>query len=117
MKLITILLILFVPVLNISLNTSAKMTARKADTYLGALHSYHFLATFTISVLIVLCLLALYWTGIELSRAILIMGAISILGGSLFGVLFYQETLSWIEWFIFLNLTGLIIYRFVLSLR
>ena len=113
MKLLTIMLILCVPVLNISLNTSIKNTAYNADTLISAIGSHGFLISFFIGMALMLCLLCLYSTGITLSRAILFMGAISILGGSLFGVLFFNETLNRIEWLLFSMLSVLLIYRFI----
>ena len=61
---------------------------------------------------IVVCLLGLYASGITLSRAVLVMGAVSILGGSLFGVFYYHETLNIVEWMLFAALSALLLYRF-----
>lgn len=113
MKLVTILLILLVPVLNISLNTSVKSTANNAGTYIEAIRSHEILLPFLIGILLIGCMLGLYFTGINLSRAILTMGAISILGGSLFGVYYYNETLHIVEWLLFAAISGLLLYRLI----
>ena len=111
MRFLTILLILCVPVLNIGLNTSIKITANHSQTFWGALGSLGFLISFLVGIALMLSLLGLYSSGIGLARAILIMGAISILGGGLFGVFFYHETLSAVEWLLFFVLSVLLLYR------
>jgi multidrug transporter EmrE-like cation transporter len=115
MKLLNVILILFVPVLNIGLNTAVKKTANTSGTFLGAFPSWGLLISYAIAMAIVLCLLGLYASGITLSRAILIMGAVSILGGSLFGVFYYHETLNIVEWMLFAVLSTLLLYRFFIE--
>jgi len=78
MKMLNVILILFVPVLNIGLNTAVKKTANASGTFLGAFPSWGLLISYAIAMAIVLCLLGLYASGITLSRAILVMGAVSI---------------------------------------
>jgi len=113
MKLLTIMLILSVPVINIGIHTAIRnSTAQAGGSFSGAFFSYGFLLAFSLGVLLTLCLLALYTSGITLSRAILYMAAISIIGGSLFGVLCLRETLNTVEWLIFVTLSALLLYRF-----
>ncbi|MBW1722573.1 MAG: hypothetical protein JRH13_09045 [Deltaproteobacteria bacterium] len=111
MKLLSILLIVAVSVLNVTLNLMLKKTAGGGGDLLQVLLSNRFLGCLLIGLLSFACLFALYSTGINLSRGILMMGAISILGGSLYGVVVYRENLHPSEWGIFLLLALLIIYR------
>jgi len=113
MSLKTILLIIVVPILNIGLNFGLKITAQKPGSYIQALSSKNFFYSFAVGVASVLCILALYKTCVPLSRGILLMGAISILGGSLFGVYFRKETLTEVEWIIFVLIAAMLIYRFI----
>jgi len=115
MKLLNIILIFFVPVLNIGLNTAVKKTANASGTFLGAFPSWGLLISYAIAMAIVMCLLGLYASGITLSRAILVMGAVSILGGSLFGVFYYHETLNIVEWMLYAVLSTLLLYRFFIE--
>lgn len=111
MKTLSFLLIVAVSVLNVALNLCLKKTAAGTAGFSQALLSGGFIGCFFIGLLSFAGLFALYSTGITLSRGILMMGAISILGGSLYGVVFFQERLQPIEWGIFLLLALLIAYR------
>ena len=113
MKVTAIVMIIVVPILNIALNCSLKVNAGKSDSFLKALLSEKFIYSFIIGVMSILCLLALYSTKIELSRGILLMGAMSIFGGSLYGVIFLEEKLTNIEWAILIFIGALMIYRLI----
>lgn len=111
MKTLSFLLIVAVSVLNVALNLCLKKTTAGAVGIPQAWLSWGFIGCLFIGLLSFSGLFALYSTGITLSRGILMMGAISILGGSLYGVVFFKERLQPVEWGIFLLLTLLIIYR------
>ena len=111
MKSMTILLIVAVSILNVALNLSLKRTAGSGETLLQTIMSGPFVGCLLIGLLSFSSLFALYSTGITLSRGILMMGAVSILGGSLYGVLIYDEKLHASEWLIFSLLTVLLAYR------
>ncbi len=116
MKVVTLLLILSIPILNIGIHAAIKnTTALAGGSFSGSFFSYGFLLAFTLCVALVFCLLGLYSSGITLSRAILFMGAISILGGSLTGVFCLGERLNTIEWLLFANLSAIMLYRFCLA--
>ena len=111
MKALSILLIIAVSVLNVALNLCLKKTAALPGGFTQLLLSRPFLGSFAVGMASFLSLFALYSTGITLSRGILMMGAISILGGGLYGVVLYDETLHVSEWIIFSLLTILLAYR------
>ncbi len=111
MKSLTILLIITVSILNIFLNLSLKKTAGTGDGLYQSIMSGAFVVCLLIGLLSFSSLFALYCTGITLSRGILMMGAISILGGSLYGVCLHGEKLHASEWVIFFFLAVLLAYR------
>jgi multidrug transporter EmrE-like cation transporter len=111
MKSLTIILIIAVSVMNVALNLSLKRTAGTGDTLSQTIMSGGFAACLLIGLLSFSSLFALYSTGITLSRGILMMGAVSILGGSLYGVFLYNEKLHPSEWLIFSLLAALLAYR------
>ena len=116
MKVLTIMLVLSIPVLNIAIHAAIKnVIALSGGSFAESFFSYGFLLAFWLCALLAVCLLALYSSGITLPRAILFMGAISILGGSLFGVVCLGENLTGVEWLLFANLSLLITYRFFLA--
>lgn len=111
MKALSIFLIFAVSVLNVALNLCLKKTAAVPGGASQVLMSRSFMYSFAVGIFSFLSLLALYSTGVTLSRGILMMGAVSILGGSLYGVFFYHETLHLSEWIIFSLLALLLAYR------
>ena len=113
MKALTVMLIITVSVMNVALNLCLKKTAGLAGGFREAVMSGSFIGCFVVGLISFASLFALYSTGITLSRGILMMGAISILGGSLYGVVFYGERLHTSEWIIFALLTLLLAYRWV----
>jgi len=116
MKALTVMLIISVSVMNVALNLCLKKTAGLvAGGFRGAVMSWSFTGCFVIGLISFGSLFALYSTGISLSRGILMMGAISILGGSLYGVVVYGERLHTSEWIIFALLTLLLAYRWFLK--
>ena len=104
-------LILTVAVLNISLNVATQWTAGNAVGFLDAVKSTRFALAFTIGFLSLLGLIGVYSSGLNLGRGILLMGAVSILGGTLFAVFVRGAKLPAVEWCIFGTLLVLIAYR------
>ncbi len=113
MKSLTILLIMTVSILNVFLNLSLKKTAGAGEGLYESIMSGGFVVCLLIGLLSFSGLFALYSTGITLSRGILLMGAISILGGSLYGVFLHGEKLHVSEWMIFCLLAVLLTYRWL----
>lgn len=116
MKAATLLLIFFIPFLNIAIHAAIKNAITIAGgSFSGSFFSYGFLLAFSLGIALVVSLFGLYASGLTLSRAILFMGVISILGGSLFGVVYFDEHLTRVEWLLFANLSVLLTYRFFLT--
>lgn len=115
MKIPIWLLIVAAPVLNIALNLTLQKAARQGSDFLSATRTTEFLVAFALGLCSMLTILLLYSTGVSLARAILLMGAISILGGSAYGVLKLGNTLDWIEWGLLLLIAALLLYRAIKS--
>jgi hypothetical protein len=90
-------LVVCIPILNIALNTAAKSVGSPDRTLVSALISWKFALAFCIGSTSLVLLVALYRTGIPLGRAILLMGAMSILGGAAWGYLFHRVAPTPIE--------------------
>lgn len=116
MKINSYLLICLVAIINVSLNANIKRTALQDETFSGALFSVNFILCFIIGICSLLLLLAVYQSGVNLARGILLMGAISILGGTIFGVLVKQNKLDTIEWVIFFTIAALYAYKLLKEL-
>lgn len=111
MKPLTIVLIAAVSIGSIGLNILLKKTADKADNFVTAVLSQDFAVAFFVGTCTALLMLAVYLMKIDLARAILLMGALSILGGAVVGVVLFDNRLDAIEWGIFGLLAILYAYR------
>lgn len=87
-----------VGVTNVFLNYLVQRAASQDGEALQNLFSLSFLAAFCVGVVSLLFLFLLYSSRVELGRAILLMGATSIVGGSLFGLAVSSAKFSMIEW-------------------
>ena len=96
---------------SIGLNILLKKTADKADSFINAVLSQDFAVSFLVGTCTALLMLAVYLTTIELARAVLLMGALSILGGTMIGVVVFNNRLDAVEWGIFGILVSLYAYR------
>jgi hypothetical protein len=103
---------MLVSALNVSLSIFAKKTGKQGGTFYEALTSTTFLWTMVIGTASVLCLIGVYRQGFEVSRGLLFMGALSILGGSLFALWYYGTKITGIEWILFGCIATLIAVRF-----
>ena len=99
-RIIALGFVIFVGILNIALNSWVKKAAEASSSFTEALLSHSFIIAFVIGLCSILCLLAVYSSKISLSSGILFMGATSIVGGSLYGVLVRGEKLPILEWII-----------------
>ena len=70
-----------------------------------------FLLAFLVGTISLLSIFSLYSLKIELGRAILLMGAASIVGGSLIAVIFFNTTLTSSEYAILALISVLYEYR------
>lgn len=114
MKLQTILFILAIPLFNIGAHAFTRKALLQSDgTFLGAMFTPQYLTGFICALAIALCFLAVYTSsGLTMSRVLLFIGAMSIITGSLFGVVVFGETLKPIEWALFATLVAILFYRF-----
>ncbi len=111
MRSITVFIITAVAVSSIALNILLKRTAENALGFTDALMSVRFALAFAVGTCAALLMLWLYVTRIDLARAILLMGALSIIGGTLIGVMFYRDKLDSVEWLLFGTIVVLYMYR------
>jgi hypothetical protein len=112
MNLLSVLFLILVPVFNIALNTFAWRTAKAANTYIDAVFSPLFLLTMCVGTASVLCMVGLYRQEVQLPKGILLMGAMSILGGSLWGVWYSRVHLNVLDWIIFALIAASMIAKF-----
>ena len=106
-----VVFILIVGVANIALNIFVNKAATLHETYFVALKSTTFFIAFLIGAFAVLSMLYLYNSKIDLGRAILLMGATSIIGGSLYGVFCMGNKFDLIEIIILFVIGSLYFYR------
>ena len=100
--------VLAVPLINIVLNTLVQATAQLGKPYFPSIFSWPFFAAYMVGTVSILTMLALYQTGVSLGSGILLMGAVSIVGGAVFGMLRDQQLLPVDE----LMLLGVIVILF-----
>ena len=102
-----------VPILNIVLNTFARRTAIEANSFLEAILSVNFAITFAVGMASVLAMISLYRSGVALPRAIIFMGAISIVGGAIWGFFHANLRPNFLEVVLIAVITMLMLVRFV----
>lgn len=108
-----ILFVLCVAFANIGLNIFTRKAATSTASYSRALTSTDFLIALIIGTCSALSLLAVYRSDLNLSQGILLMGAISIVGGSLIGVFVFGNRLQMGEWFLLAAVIILFGYRWL----
>ena len=110
-------LTLALALINIVLNFAASWTAASGRSYLLTILSPRFLLLCGLSFLSLLALVALYRSGFSVARGILIAGAVSILVGTIAGVVFEHspvprlERLTPPEWALMATMAVLLLYR------
>jgi hypothetical protein len=105
------ILVIAVGVLNIAFNIQAQRAATHSNSWLDGIITLNFLALFLIGCASLVALYTLYLQQVILARGILLMGAISIVGGTLFGVLARGNRLDAIEWYLVVAIVLLFCYR------
>ena len=108
------LLAVAVGLINIVFNLQAQRAAYRGD-WMGGILSFDFFLLFCIGCCSLLVLYSLYAQQVPLARGILLMGAISIIGGTSFGVLTRGNSLDAVEWMLVAAICILFIYRFLRS--
>jgi hypothetical protein len=111
MKTMAAIMLLGVPILNVVLNSSLQRAATGSKTIGGAIGSVDFGIATIAGLASMLGLLLLYSTGINLARGILLMGAVFIVGGSLYGVFVRKHSLSYAEYAMLFLISALLLYR------
>jgi hypothetical protein len=107
------ILVVLVGTLNIAFNIQAQRAALSAESWSDGLLSLQFLVLFLIGCASLLALYTLYLQEVPLARGILLMGAVSILGGTSIALYIRGNQLELVEWFILATITVLFIFRFV----
>ncbi len=111
MKPAALLLIGLVAASNIGLHVLLLRAASGARTYQDALFSRRFAVAFLVGTVTALLMLGVYVSRVELARAIVLMGALSILGGAAVGLLFFRDRLDPVEWALLTLMALLYVYR------
>lgn len=107
----TISAIILVGFLNIAFNVWTRKAAAESDSWLEGILSFPFAVAFTIGTASLLTLFTLYSTKIQLGRAILLMGAVSIIGGTLYGTFVGRQPLTATESGLVVAIGALFLYR------
>jgi len=117
MKAIAILAVVCVAMANVGMNILVRRAAVQSETYGRALTSGSFALALLVGTCSILTLLLVYRLNVNRSQGILLMGAMSIVGGSLIGVSFFGNRLHQAEWLLLAAITLLFAVRWWLSLR
>lgn len=108
------ILAITVAVLNISLNVWIRKAAVSTNSAFEAFFSKPFLISFLIGTASICALTFLYSSKVELGRAIIMMGAISIVGGAVYSIVLTNYKPDIFEIFILGALSSLFIYRYII---
>lgn len=81
---------IFVGLVNVALNFWIRSAAQQSDSVIDNILSAKFLTAFFLGLVSLSCLFFLYSLKADLGRAILLAGAVSILGGCLFSMLHFN---------------------------
>ncbi len=104
-----------VGLLNVALNVLVQKAAGSQRSWSELFSSSEFLIAFLVGCLSFAALFTLYASRIHLGRAILLMGAVSIVGGTLYAIATtdYRPTVT--ESILLLSIAGLFTYRLLTS--
>lgn len=108
----TIGLLCLIGTINIAFNYAIYEAAQSGKTWSQAVFTIPFALAFALGSTSLCALLFLYTSGIYLGRAILLMGVVSIIGGSIFGALIKKsQRLDTVEIALLITLGALFAYR------
>ncbi|HEY2091318.1 MAG TPA: hypothetical protein VGJ81_05485 [Thermoanaerobaculia bacterium] len=113
LRLEAIAAVLAVAAANIGLNFFVRRAAAGTRTYSEALFSGRFATALCIGSASILLLLLVYRFDVNLAQGILLMGAASIVGGSLISVWLFGNKLRSEEWVLLLAIGALFAFRWV----
>lgn len=113
MKVLALLSVLCVAIANVAMNILVRSAAVQSPSYSRALTSRTFALALVVGTCSVVTLLLVYRLNVNLSQGILLMGAASIVGGSLIGVFVFRTSLHAIEWLLLAVMVLLFVFRWV----
>jgi hypothetical protein len=100
--------------LNIILNLLAKRAAAKSISWFDGLLSSSFIAAFFIGCLSISLMVLFYRNaGDSLARGLILMGAVSIVGGSVFSIFVLHQSIDPIEKMIICAIAGLLFIKWL----
>lgn len=106
---------------NIALNILAAKTASSVNDWHSMFRTDTFVLAFFVGMGSLVFMLSLYFSGrnhaFGMANGILLMGATSIIGGTLVGYLLLGSKVHWSEWCIFVLIFVFILLRFWLATR
>jgi hypothetical protein len=100
-------------VLNVAMNVVVHSAAHNGSNYLDSLLSWRSLAAMLIGAISLLCLLKVFTYKAGLASGILLLGASSIIGGTLFGIFYQRQYLPKDEMGLFIVITLFYLYRWI----
>jgi hypothetical protein len=104
-------LVIIVGLLNIVFNVQAQRAAADGVSWLSGLVGAQFWLTCAIGTISMILLYTLYRQEVLLARGLLLMGAVSILGGTILGVVVLKNRLDFVEWGLVGAIALLLFYR------
>lgn len=113
MKINVVLPVIGVAIANVAMNFLMSSAAAGKGRYLESLRSPKFFAALIVGIFSALALLYVYSFKINLAQGVLLMGAASIVGGSLFGVVVIGNRLALEEWVLLVLIALLFAYRWM----
>ncbi len=106
------ILVVLTGLINVALNVLVRnaAVAHQGRTYVDMLKSQAFGLAFLVGISSLLCLAAVHRSELNLAQAIALMGSVSIVGGSLYGIA-RGNTMSPVEWILVALIAVLFLYR------
>jgi hypothetical protein len=108
-----------VAIANILLNTFTSKAAAESEAWLKTFGTLSFGLAFIIGTISLLLMTTLYHVGRQsafgMANGILLMGALSIIGGTLVGYFFRGSTVHWSEWTLLVLIACFITVRYCLT--
>lgn len=105
-----------VAIANILLNTFTSKAAAESETWIDVFVTRSFGLAFVIGIASLLLMSTLYHVGRQsafgMANGILLMGALSIVGGTLVGYFFRGNTVHWSEWVLLVLILSFVIVRY-----
>jgi fluoride ion exporter CrcB/FEX len=107
------LLVFSVGIINVIINIFLSRSAKTSDSFPTAIFNINFLIALIVGMLSILAILYVYKSNLNLAQGVILMGAISIIIGTIYGVVFQNNKISVVEMLIFIILILLYFVRWV----